>query len=85
MSQNPPTIPNQPMERVYRPLSALLVANFLSGIAWGLGSVIGATVVVAVIGILIAQSSQLPLLGKLIELTMAEVEKTQLNMQFQQD
>jgi hypothetical protein len=24
-------------------------------------------------------------LGKLIELTMAEVEKTQLNMQFQQD
>ena len=33
----------------------IMVANFLGGLSWGVGSVIGATVVVAIIGTILNQ------------------------------
>ncbi len=43
----------------------IIVANFLGGIAWGVGTVIGATVVVALFFSLIRVFNFLPLVGDL--------------------
>lgn len=85
MTEPKTSIDRQPMMKIYRSLPQLLMANFLSGVAWGLGSVIGATLVVAIIGMLIARSSQIPLLGKLVEITMVEIQQAQQEAQFSTD
>ena len=44
----------------------MLLNNFLGGIVWGVGSVLGATVVVAAIGYLITTFKAVPFLGEII-------------------
>jgi hypothetical protein len=72
-----PTKSVQPVDRVTLPWWVLMRNNFLGGISWGVGSVIGATVVIGVIGFVIAQTRSLPLIGHLVEVTMDEIEKYQ--------
>ena len=43
-----------------------MAANFLGGIAWGFGSVLGATIVVAVVIILLKSLGGLPIIGSFI-------------------
>lgn len=64
----------QKHERVYRSRREIMLNNFLGGISWGVGSVIGATVVIAIIGIVIAQTQSVPFLGNIVKTTMDEIE-----------
>ena len=43
-----------------------MVDNFLGGLAWGLGTFIGASVVVAILAFLLSQVDLIPGIGKII-------------------
>lgn len=64
----------QPYERVQRSWKQLLLNNFLGGLAWGVGSVLGATVLVVSLGYLIATTRQLPLIGEVIDVVVDQIE-----------
>ncbi len=66
----------QPMKK-----REIFLNNFLGGMAWGLGSVIGATIVVGIIGFFLSQSKTLPFVGKIVETTLQEMEKQQYSLQ----
>lgn len=51
-------------ERVNRPIGKMLLNNFLGGIVWSLGTLIGASVVISIVGYLIAQVDFVPIIGK---------------------
>ncbi len=65
-----PTILLQPQDKgaiaVYRKKRHLFLANFLGGLAWGLGSVLGATLIVATILFLLNALGGLPIIGDYI-------------------
>lgn len=44
----------------------IMLANFLGGLSWGVGSVIGASVIVAVIGTILGQLGVFSAIGNLI-------------------
>ncbi|OGY29599.1 MAG: hypothetical protein A3F35_02880 [Candidatus Woykebacteria bacterium RIFCSPHIGHO2_12_FULL_45_10] len=48
--------------------------NFLSGLAWGVGSVLGATVIVAVILVLISKLDTAPIIGKYVSSVMDYIQ-----------
>ncbi|CAG1022150.1 hypothetical protein DOJK_01473 [Patescibacteria group bacterium] len=48
--------------------------NFLGGISWGVGSVIGASIVVGIIGIIVIRTSTIPLIGDLVRVVMNEIQ-----------
>ena len=52
--------------RIYMPLGRLMFHNFLGGMAWGLGTVIGATIVVAILLFLMRALGGVPLIGETI-------------------
>jgi hypothetical protein len=62
-----PTVILQPQDKgavaVYRKKRQLFVANFLGGLAWGLGSVLGATLIVATMLFVLNALGGLPLIG----------------------
>jgi hypothetical protein len=60
-------------ERVRLPLRKLLFNNFVGGVVWGVGSVIGATVVVALIGYLIATFEEIPFIGEVVAIIQREI------------
>jgi hypothetical protein len=51
-------------ERVNRPLGKMLLHNFLGGIAWSLGTLLGASIIIGIIGYIIAQIDFVPIIGK---------------------
>lgn len=51
---------------VYRGKGELMLANLLGGLAWGVGSVLGATIIVAVILFLLNALGGLPIIGDYI-------------------
>lgn len=53
--------------KVYMKKADIMFHNFIGGIAWGVGSVIGATIVVSLIFYLIAQSTDIPIIGDIIQ------------------
>ncbi|MCA9370109.1 MAG: hypothetical protein H6774_00850 [Pseudomonadales bacterium] len=61
----------------YKPRKTVLLDNFLGGVFWGLGSGIGATVVIAVVGYLLAQTTELPFIGQIIQNVMRSVGSSQ--------
>ena len=62
-----PTVILQPEDKgaiaVYRKKRHLFLANFLGGLAWGLGSVLGATLIVATMLFILNALGGLPLIG----------------------
>ena len=48
-------------------LTKLILNGFLSGLAWGFGSVVGATLVVATILFLLSQLDTAPIIGRFIK------------------
>ncbi len=52
---------------IYKTRKQLFFDNLIAGIAWGLGSGIGATLVLALIGFLLARSQELPFVGQIIQ------------------
>ncbi|MBU0708346.1 hypothetical protein KJ596_01180 [Patescibacteria group bacterium] len=49
------------------PVSIIVRNNFIGGLAWGFGTVIGATVLIGLLGFLIGTYGDIPVLGKLIQ------------------
>lgn len=68
--------PTDKSQTIYKSRKQLLIDNFLSGIMWGLGTVIGASLVVTVIGIIIARSQQLPLIGSYINSVVSQLSES---------
>lgn len=52
---------------VYRTKRQMMLANLLGGMSWGVGSVIGATLVVAIILFLLNTLGGLPIIGSYIQ------------------
>jgi len=52
--------------RVNRPLGKMLINNFLGGIAWGLGVIIGTTIILALIAFFVSKVDFVPILGKFL-------------------
>ena len=75
------TTPDEPRleryKKIHRSRKDLMINNFLGGIMWGLGSVIGATIVVTVLGIIIVQTRRLPLIGDVVEVAVDSVLKAE--------
>lgn len=71
------------VDRIYKHLTAnvdmkkkdIVVGNFLGGLAWGLGSVLGATVVVAILLGLLRTVNFVPFVGGFISGVMQQVEQ----------
>ncbi len=59
----------------YDSTSHLLLIQFMKGAAFGLGSVIGATVFVSLIIFLLSQVAFLPIIGEWIKIILAEIHK----------
>ncbi len=57
--------PHERFEKVDRPLGRMIVYNFLGGISWGFGVLIGTTVILAIIAFVINQQIDLvPVFGR---------------------
>ncbi len=63
-------------QNIYKTRKQLLLDNFFGGLAWGLGSGIGATAVVAAIGFILSQTQELPFLGQIFENFMNTLNNT---------
>lgn len=59
---------------IYKTRKQLLIDNFVAGIAWGLGSGIGATLVLATLGFVLSQSQELPFIGQIIQNGLKTIE-----------
>jgi len=44
----------------------IFIQNLIGGIGWGIGSVVGATLIVGVLGTAILRSQNIPIIGKYI-------------------
>ena len=61
--------------RIYNSIWRLLWVNFLRGLAFGLGSVLGATILVSVLILILHQIEFVPILGEWAVKLITEVEK----------
>ena len=50
--------------KVYKDAKELFWHNLLGGIGWGLGSVLGATIIVGILGLLLNWLGGLPVIGR---------------------
>ena len=55
--------PNRGYTRVYISARKTMFNNFIGGLAWGLGTIIGATVVITLVIILFTNLGGLPIIG----------------------
>lgn len=63
----------QPHEQVYRSKKDILVNNFIGGIAWSLGTLVGASLVIALIGYILSRVDFIPIIGAWITQIIQEV------------
>ncbi|CAN5299554.1 hypothetical protein BH10PAT2_BH10PAT2_1980 [soil metagenome] len=63
----------EPSHKIYKSRLALFIDNLIGGIGWGVGSVIGATVVVGLIGFFITQTKSVPFLGNMISIISNQI------------
>ncbi|HYD35226.1 MAG TPA: DUF5665 domain-containing protein [Vitreimonas sp.] len=77
MSKNSSKQNLEPAHRVYRSRRDLFIDNLVGGVAWGFGSVMGATVIVAIILLILAQVQTLPFVGNVVRIVIEEVRKYQ--------
>ena len=62
---------------IHLSLGKILFNNFLGGLAWGFGTVLGATIVVAVVLFLISKLDTVPFIGDFISRVLHEIELRQ--------
>ncbi len=63
--------------RIHNSLWRLVMFQFLRGLAFGLGSVLGATVLVSLVMWWLAQFEFLPIIGGWVEQLIEQIESTQ--------
>jgi hypothetical protein len=52
----------------------IFLDNLVGGVAWGVGSIIGASIIVGLFGIIITQTRNVPLVGDIINVVIQEIE-----------
>lgn len=70
--------PGEKYKNIDRPISKMLLFNFLGGIAWGLGVLIGTTIIFALIGIFVTKIDFIPIFG---EFAARVIKSAQVNLQ----
>jgi len=65
----------QKFERIYKSQKQLFIDNLIGGVAWGIGSVIGATLFVALLGIVISRSNNIPILRDVVGVIIEEIDE----------
>lgn len=68
---------------IYKSRKDLFIDNLIGGISWGVGSVVGATVVIGMLGFVIAQTQSIPFLGKIVNVVTTEIQQQQTHSIFQ--
>ncbi len=58
----------------FKTRSRIFFDNFLGGMAWGFGTVIGATIVVGILGLAIVNTRKVPLLGDLVKVIADQIQ-----------
>jgi len=58
-----------------KPRRKIFVDNLIGGLAWGVGSIIGATIIVGIFGFLIARFRQIPLVGDVVQVIVDEIDQ----------
>lgn len=73
----------QQYEKVSHPLSKkkIIVNNFMGGIFWGIGSALGAVLLLTVLGFIIAKLDVVPFVGDFIAEISQTVKKRELQTQ----
>ena len=61
--------------RVYDSASKLIFYQFLKGVAFGLGSVIGATIIVSIAAYFLSHLELVPVVGEWVKLVLEEIER----------
>lgn len=66
----------QKFERVYeKSKKRIIINNFIGGIAWGVGSVIGATIIIGSISYIFVKTQRIPIIGDLMKNVVLELEE----------
>lgn len=69
------TLNSQNFLGIYNFLPKLLLFQFMKGLAFGLGSVVGATLVVSFLAYILSQIEFIPILGEWIKSILLELKK----------
>lgn len=67
--------PGKGYMRVYISTAKVLLNNFLGGLAWGFGTVLGATVVVALVLFMLSKLDTVPIIGDFINNILEEIQQ----------
>lgn len=65
----------EPAEKVYRSKRDIVINNFLGGISWSLGTLIGASVILAIFGYFLSQINLVPIIGEWLSQIVGEAQK----------
>lgn len=65
---------NKPEQVYTKSRHRILFDNFLGGLAWGLGSILGATIVVGVLGAAIVFTKKIPFIGDIVTIVGQQVQ-----------
>ena len=52
----------------------IFIDNLIGGMAWGVGSVLGATIIVGVLGLVIIETKKIPFLGSIVTIIQTEIK-----------
>lgn len=52
----------------------IITDNFLGGMSWGFGSVIGATLIVGLLGLAVVRTKSVPLIGDVVKVLINEIQ-----------
>lgn len=63
----------EPHEKIYKSRQQIFLDNIIGGIAWGVGSVVGATLVISMIGFLLARLENFPFIGDIAHNIVEEI------------
>ncbi len=58
-----------------KPRGKIFIDNLIGGLAWGAGGIIGATIIVGVLGLIISRSRQIPLIGDVVNVVIDEINQ----------
>lgn len=65
--------------QIYRPRREIFLNNFLGGVAWSLGTLVGAAIIVGIIGFFLSRVNLIPLIGSwLAQIIQEAIPKNQI-------
>lgn len=53
----------------------IFVDNLIGGMAWGVGSIIGATIIIGALGLIVTRSRSIPLVGDVVQIIIDEINQ----------